>query len=84
MAAKCAVDGALHDLLGKICGQPLWRILGLDPTPPPTSYTISIDTVEGTAGARPPRRPTTRSRSRWAAPPTSSGCAPCARRRPTR
>ena len=49
MAAKCAVDGALHDLLGKICGQPLWRILGLDPTPPPTSYTISIDTVEGTA-----------------------------------
>ncbi|HEY2787812.1 MAG TPA: dipeptide epimerase [Gaiellales bacterium] len=49
MAAKSAVDGALHDLLGKVCGQPLWRILGLDPTPPPTSYTISIDTVEGTA-----------------------------------
>jgi len=49
MAAKAALDGALHDLLGKICGQPLWRILGLEPTPPPTSYTISIDTVEGTA-----------------------------------
>jgi L-alanine-DL-glutamate epimerase-like enolase superfamily enzyme len=49
MAAKCAVDGALHDLLGKICDQPLWRILGLDRTPPPTSYTISIDTLEGTA-----------------------------------
>ncbi len=49
MAAKCALDGALHDLLGKVCGQPLYRILGLAPSPPPTSYTISIDTVEGTA-----------------------------------
>jgi L-alanine-DL-glutamate epimerase-like enolase superfamily enzyme len=50
MAARCAVDGALHDLRGKIAGLPLWRLLGLDPAPPPTSYTISIDTVEGTAG----------------------------------
>jgi L-alanine-DL-glutamate epimerase-like enolase superfamily enzyme len=49
MAAKCAIDNALHDLLGKLCHQPLWRLFGLDPTPPPTSYTISIDTVEGTA-----------------------------------
>jgi L-alanine-DL-glutamate epimerase-like enolase superfamily enzyme len=49
MGAKCALDGALHDLLGKICNQPLYRILGLDPSPPPTSYTISIDTLEGTA-----------------------------------
>ncbi len=49
MAAKCALDGALHDLMGKHAGQPLWRLFGLDPTPPPTSYTISIDTLEGTA-----------------------------------
>ena len=50
MAARCAIDSALYDLVGKLCGQPLWRILGLDQeTIPPTSYTISIDTVEGTA-----------------------------------
>jgi L-alanine-DL-glutamate epimerase-like enolase superfamily enzyme len=49
MAAKCAIDGALHDLVGKLCGQPLWRMFGLAPAPPATSYTISIDTVEGTA-----------------------------------
>ena len=48
MAAKCAIDGALHDLAGKLCELPVWRMFGLDPTPPPTSYTISIDTLEGT------------------------------------
>ena len=37
MAAKCAIDGALHDLAGKLCGLPVWRMFGLDPTPPPTS-----------------------------------------------
>jgi L-Ala-D/L-Glu epimerase len=48
-AAKCALDAALHDWIGKRLGQPVWRLLGLLRTGPPTSYTIGIDTVEGTA-----------------------------------
>ncbi|HWB56553.1 MAG TPA: dipeptide epimerase [Gaiellaceae bacterium] len=39
-AAKAGLDGALHDLCGKLVGQPAWRLLGLDPTGPPTSWTI--------------------------------------------
>lgn len=46
-AAKAAVDIALHDLSGKMMGQPWHRIYGLDPADAPcTSYTISIDTPE--------------------------------------
>jgi L-Ala-D/L-Glu epimerase len=48
-AAKCALDGALHDWIGKRLGQPTWRLLGLRREGQPTSYTISIDTVAGTA-----------------------------------
>jgi L-Ala-D/L-Glu epimerase len=40
MAAKAALDSALHDLCGKIAGQPVWRLLGLDRSGPPTSWTI--------------------------------------------
>jgi L-alanine-DL-glutamate epimerase-like enolase superfamily enzyme len=40
MAAKAALDSALHDLCGKIAGQPVWRLLGLDRAGPPTSWTI--------------------------------------------
>ena len=47
-AGKAAVDAALHDWIGHRLGVPLWRLLGLSPTAPPTSYTISIDSVEGT------------------------------------
>lgn len=47
-AGKAALDAALHDWIGRRLGVPLWRLLGLSPTAPPTSYTISIDTVEGT------------------------------------
>lgn len=43
-AAKASVDIALHDLLGKIMGQPWYKIWGLNPDKTPnTSYTISYD-----------------------------------------
>jgi L-alanine-DL-glutamate epimerase-like enolase superfamily enzyme len=46
-AAKAAVDIALHDLTGKIMGQPWYKIWGLNPTKAPaTSFTIGIDTAE--------------------------------------
>lgn len=46
-AAKASVDIALHDLCGKIMGQPWYKIWGLDPGRTPcTSYTIGIDTPE--------------------------------------
>jgi L-alanine-DL-glutamate epimerase-like enolase superfamily enzyme len=48
-AAKAALDAALHDWIGKRLGLPVWRLLGLSPAGPPTSFTIGIDTVEGTA-----------------------------------
>jgi L-alanine-DL-glutamate epimerase-like enolase superfamily enzyme len=40
VAAKAALDAALHDLCGKLVGEPIWRVLGLSPTGPPTSWTI--------------------------------------------
>jgi L-alanine-DL-glutamate epimerase-like enolase superfamily enzyme len=46
--AKMALDGVLHDWLGKAMGQPVWRLLGTDPVTPPTSFTLGIDTVDGT------------------------------------
>lgn len=46
-AAKAAVDIALHDLCGKIMGQPWHKIWGLDAHRCPcTSYTIGIDTPD--------------------------------------
>jgi L-Ala-D/L-Glu epimerase len=52
-AAKSALDAALHDWIGKRLGQPVWRLLGLEPSGPPTSYTLGLDSVDGTrAGAR--------------------------------
>ena len=46
-AAKAAVDIALHDLVGKIMGQPWWKIWGFNPaTTPNTSFTVGLDTEE--------------------------------------
>ena len=43
-AAKASVDIALHDLTGKIMGQPWYKIWGLNPDNcPNTSFTISYD-----------------------------------------
>ncbi len=39
-AARAAIDAALHDLQGKLTGQPVWRLLGLARSGPPTSWTI--------------------------------------------
>lgn len=46
-AAKASVDIALHDLVGKIKGQPWYHIWGFNPDVTPyTSFTIGIDTPE--------------------------------------
>ena len=46
-AAKCAIDIALHDLVGKLLGQPWYKLWGLDPAKAPsTTFTIGIDTPE--------------------------------------
>ena len=43
-AAKACIDIALHDLIGKIVDQPLYKLWGLNPTKTPlTSFTIGID-----------------------------------------
>ena len=45
-AAKCALDIALHDLVGKVLGVPVHELLGLSPNLPPTDFTIGIDTPD--------------------------------------
>ena len=39
-AARAALDGALHDLQGKLLGVPVWKLLGLPRAGPPTSWTV--------------------------------------------
>src|SRR3989442_8321853 len=44
-AARAALSAALHDLVGKQLGQPVWRLWGPDPAPAPrSSFTIRPDT----------------------------------------
>src|ERR671915_556442 len=47
-AARAALDAALHDLQGKLLGTPVWRLLGLPRTWPPSGGRPG--------GASPPRR----------------------------
>jgi L-Ala-D/L-Glu epimerase len=46
-AAKACIDIALHDLIGKLLDQPLYRLWGINPDNTPfTSFTIGIDTPD--------------------------------------
>ncbi len=42
-AAKCALDCALLDLVGKVTGRPAVDLLGLSRTIPPTDFTLGLD-----------------------------------------
>ena len=45
--ALCALDEAAHDLWGKKCGAPVWKLWGLELRDLPLSdYTIGIDPIE--------------------------------------
>lgn len=46
-AARAAISAALHDLVGKRLGVPVWRLWGLDPAAAPrSSFTLGIDEPE--------------------------------------
>ncbi|MEO5817468.1 MAG: dipeptide epimerase [Gemmatimonadaceae bacterium] len=52
-AARAGVSAALHDLVGKRLGVPLYKLWGLDPlASPPTSFTIGIAPDEATLRQR--------------------------------
>ena len=42
-AARCAIDIALHDLVAKVAGVPVYELRGLSAEVPPTDFTIGID-----------------------------------------
>lgn len=41
--ARCALDIALHDLIGKVVGRPVYELRGLSAVIPPTDFTVGID-----------------------------------------
>ena len=43
-AAKAGLDIALHDLVARGMGIPLWQLLGTSTVVPPTDFTLGIDT----------------------------------------
>ncbi|HEX8392447.1 MAG TPA: dipeptide epimerase [Longimicrobium sp.] len=46
-SARVAISAALHDLVGKRLGVPVWKLWGLDPAAAPrSSFTIGIDEIE--------------------------------------
>jgi L-alanine-DL-glutamate epimerase-like enolase superfamily enzyme len=48
-AARAAVSAALHDLMGKRAGLPVWRLWGLDPAAAPlSSFTLGLAPAEET------------------------------------
>ncbi len=52
-SARAAVSAALHDMMGKRLGVPVYRLWGLDPADaPPTSFTIGIAPDEATLRQR--------------------------------
>jgi L-Ala-D/L-Glu epimerase len=52
-SARSGISAAVHDLVGKRLGAPLWRLWGLDPAAaPPSSFTIAIAADERELRAR--------------------------------
>lgn len=48
--ARCALELALYDRIGRLRNLPLWKLLDLpSPEPRPTSFTIAIDTPQAMA-----------------------------------
>ena len=80
-AAKCAIDIALHDLVGKRLGLPVRELLGIDGPIPPTDFTLGHRRAGGRrrAGAAGGRLPGAQGQGRRSVRPrdASARCARC-------